>query len=157
MHVKNIWISPHGNNLVYISADVLKTLYKYVQRGPGSVESGGILLGYVRGPHIEILEATSPTFRDERYYSSFIRDTYFHADVAHEKWLKSSGKVRYLGEWHTHPEKYPQPSLLDIAEWRRLVKHRKDTRPLLGLIVGAEDFYLEYIYEDGTRIKFSHK
>lgn len=45
----------------------------------------------------------------------------------------------YLGEWHTHPEASPNPSVFDILGWKRLLKvTRFDGICLYFVIVGTE-------------------
>ncbi|MBU4046695.1 MAG: Mov34/MPN/PAD-1 family protein, partial [Gammaproteobacteria bacterium] len=58
------------------------------------------------------------------------------------RWAASQGTVRYLGEWHTHPEDHPHPSNLDRTEWQRLSAGRRDKRPLLAIIVGRKSLYV---------------
>uniref|UniRef100_UPI003CED28D9 Mov34/MPN/PAD-1 family protein n=1 Tax=Enterobacter cloacae complex sp. 280C5 TaxID=3395861 RepID=UPI003CED28D9 len=35
---------------------------------------------------------------------------------------RSDGFLVYLGEWHTHPEDFPQPSSTDLRSWRTGLK-----------------------------------
>ena len=75
----------------------------------------------------------------------FERTPLGHASIALARWRASHGTVRYLGEWHTHPEDQPTPSSLDRSEWHRLAKERKDERPLLAVIVGRKVLHVEMI------------
>jgi len=61
------------------------------------------------------------------------------------RWKASEGTVRYLGEWHTHPENHPKPSRLDKVEWIDLSSRRSDKRPMFAVIVGRENLYVELI------------
>lgn len=108
-------------------------------------ESGGILLGHVRGENLEVLEATVPTIWDKRMRYLFERMPFGHQLLANDRWTASNGTVRYLGEWHTHPEDWPSPSQLDLTEWRALTKKRKDKRDMLALIVGKCGLHLELV------------
>ncbi|MGM3387253.1 Mov34/MPN/PAD-1 family protein [Stutzerimonas stutzeri] len=149
------WSANQGRNLIYIHSAVLEVFKHHVQAGPLDLEGGGLLLGYVRGSHLEIIEATVPTKFDRRFRAFFERMQELHAHIAQKRWADSKGLVRYIGEWHTHPQDYPSPSETDLTEWRKLAIKRKDKRPVLGLIVGRKTLYLESMPSDGDRTKFS--
>lgn len=131
---------------------VIDVFAKYAQTDPRAPESGGILLGYVRTPHLEVLEASEPTFWDKRLRFFFDRGTRGHREMAERRWRQSVGLVRYIGEWHTHPEDYPTPSQVDREGWVKLAKKRQDQRPVLAIIVGRKALHLELVNSDGTSI-----
>lgn len=145
------WIVPGTEHLVYLGQQPLEVFSRYIQQGIDSKEAGGILLGHVRGEHLEIIEATEPSFWDKRFRFLFERMPYFHHRLAMKRWKESNGLVRYIGEWHTHPENYPSPSSIDLKEWQILAADRVDGRPLLALIVGCKDIHVEYMSGAGKR------
>jgi integrative and conjugative element protein (TIGR02256 family) len=132
-----------------IQNEVLNVFSKHAQTKISMPESGGILLGYVREPHLEVLEATEPTRWDKRLRSFFDRSAQGHHDLAQRRWSESSGLVRYLGEWHTHPEDYPTPSWVDKSGWMKLANKRQDGRPVLAIIVGRKGLHVELIDCEG--------
>lgn len=148
------WSANQGRNLIYIHPAVLEVFRQYIQAGPSDLEAGGLLLGYVRGSHLEIVEATVPTRFDRRFRTFFERMCDLHERIAKKRWVDSSGLVRYIGEWHTHPQDYPSPSGTDLIEWRKLALKRNDERPVLGLIVGRKTLYLECMPCVGEGMKF---
>lgn len=129
---------------------VLQVFQENVQALPGDCESGGILLGCVRGQHLEVIQATVPTKWDKRFRHLFERMSLGHRELAEGRWRDSSGTVRYLGEWHTHPENDPNPSNLDQLEWRKLAEKRQDKRPMLAVIVGRRGLYVELVPARGV-------
>ena len=149
------WSANQGRNLIYIHPQVLEVFQRHVQAGPVDLEAGGLLLGYVRGSHLEIVEATLPTKFDRRFRTFFERMKNLHEHIAHSRWADSQGLVRYIGEWHTHPQDYPAPSGTDLIEWRKLSVKRIDKRPILGLIVGRKTLYLQSMPSDGVGTEFS--
>lgn len=153
MQLTSDWATPDNRTLVYLNESVRKVLSQHIQRTSSDAESGGILLGHVRGPHLEIIEATCPSPCDERYRFLFVRMQDVHNELADRRWRNSDGTVRYIGEWHTHPEDYPSPSALDRREWINLALKRKDQRPLLALIVGREGMYLELVSPNNTHTR----
>ncbi len=146
------WRAPGGGPCLVIQDKVLEVLARYAQVDVCAPESGGILLGYVREPHLEILEATEPTRWDKRLRSFFDRSAQGHHERAQRRWTESEGLVRYIGEWHTHPEDYPTPSYIDRSGWVHLAKKRKDGRPVLAIIVGRRALHVELIKANGTGI-----
>ncbi|KWU48660.1 Mov34/MPN/PAD-1 family protein [Pseudomonas palleroniana] len=145
------WIVPGTQQLVYLREQPLEVFSRYIQEGIDSKEAGGILLGHVRGEHLEIIEATEPSFWDRRFRFLFERMPHFHHKLAMKRWRESNGLVRYIGEWHTHPQNVPTPSSIDLREWQILAADRRDGRPLLALIVGCNGLHVEYMYATGER------
>jgi integrative and conjugative element protein (TIGR02256 family) len=139
------------DSYLQISPAVLDIFGKYAQVNCELPESGGILLGYVRGNHLDIVEATEPTKNDKRERFFFLRRKSGHQNIASQRWVESGGRVRYLGEWHTHPESIPNPSILDLQEWESSAKRRADKRPQVGLIVGFDALHVELIDHTGSR------
>ena len=135
-----------------ISIEAFVVFSKYIQLDATAPESGGIILGYVRGEHLEITEVTEPASGDERRRFFFLRRPRGHQEIAQKRWAESQGLIRYLGEWHTHPEDFPSPSCLDRMEWKSSAKKRKDSRPQLGIIVGRKALHVELMHADGSRI-----
>jgi integrative and conjugative element protein (TIGR02256 family) len=126
--------------MLLIETEVLKELDPYRQTHPHSSESAGVLLGYRRGDHIHIVQATLPAPDDVRSRFSFWRRDRSHQQVATREWRRSGRIKDYVGDWHTHPEATPAPSSIDVSEWHSLCRKRK--QPLIFVILGtAHDWY----------------
>jgi len=91
----------------------------------GKPESGGILLGSIRGPHLEIVDFTETGPADRGTFSEFVRQDKLHQRKADNAWRLSDGTVTFIGEWHSHPMGRPIPSSVDKANWCQLTKTRK--------------------------------
>jgi integrative and conjugative element protein (TIGR02256 family) len=143
------WSTADNRVLVNFQDKVLAVFKRHIQQGRTDNEAGGVLLGEVRGDHLNIIEATIPTDHDKRMRFFFERHPQGHADVAQQMWYSSRGTVRYLGEWHTHPQDVPSPSGIDRSEWGRLSFQRKDKRPFLAVIVGRTDLHVELVPQRG--------
>ncbi|MBD8561751.1 Mov34/MPN/PAD-1 family protein [Pseudomonas fluorescens] len=150
MRFISTWTDPLSEGVVYFAPQVIEVFERYIQ-GENDAEAGGILLGHVRGIHLEILEATIPMPKDRRLKYFFERLLDGHQGIAELRWRDSNGLVRYVGEWHTHPEDHPTPSGLDLSEWQKLAAVRRDGRPMLAAIVGRQDLRVEYMQSDGAR------
>ena len=78
-------------------------------------ETGGVLIGYVEDSRrAVVLRATGPGPRAERSEALFSRDVpYIQAEI--ERAATELGeKGLYVGEWHSHLEVTPSPSVTDI-------------------------------------------
>ena len=152
MQYLKYWRAAEGEPCLLIQDAVIDVFAKYAQVSPSAPESGGILLGHVRTPHLEILEASEPTFWDKRLRYFFDRGSRGHREMAERRWRDSDGLVRYVGEWHTHPEDYPTPSYVDRAGWIELANKRQDQRPVLAIVVGRKALHVELVNRDGTNL-----
>ncbi len=80
----------------------------------GEIETGGVLIGFISGNTIFVEKASNGgknAIHEELYFKAdpnYI-DMFIDMEVAN-----SNGQFRYLGEWHTHPEVMPSPSVIDI-------------------------------------------
>lgn len=128
---------PDDDGFVLIEERVLQVLARHRQLLQGVPESGGILLGYRRGPHLHVTEVTAPLVSDRASRTSFFRSAGPHQRTALARWRESGGIMDYLGEWHTHPEHTPSPSAIDLGGWQRICSKRKT--PMLFVIAGTQD------------------
>src|ERR1700761_6135687 len=103
---------------VLIPAAVVQAIDAYKD---DRTEAGGILLGSYRGPHIEIVACTEPGAEDRRLPPLFDRRDRCHQQTATRNWTESDGTITFVGEWHTHPQDVPGPSLIDLKTWEEVV------------------------------------
>ncbi|MGE8303288.1 MAG: Mov34/MPN/PAD-1 family protein [Pseudomonas kermanshahensis] len=153
MRFMTTWCGPAGDQFVYFDQSVLDVFERHIQSDSGT-EAGGILLGHVRGKHLEVLEASEPTPQDLRLRYFFERMIHGHKGLADRRWRESNGLVRYIGEWHTHPQDVPTPSCTDLGEWQKLAKDRSDRRPMLAVVVGRQTLHVELMHADAKRHTF---
>lgn len=131
--LKPLPFRPSGAMLL-VEPQLLERLAAFRQMETSAPEAGGILMGYRRGPHTHVTEATVPTSRDVRRRFGFFRHATHHQRVALRRWKESGETMDYVGEWHTHPEDDPSPSAVDLRHWREIAQG--STRPMVFLIVG---------------------
>lgn len=134
MQREMIWHIPGINSKVLVETGVVSLLGKYKQNSSSKSESGGILLGYRRGKHLHIVQATTPQKKDVASRCSFTRKDPFHQSVALAKWRESGEILGYVGDWHTHPEYEPSPSRIDFEGWGKLIT--KVEKPFVFMITG---------------------
>lgn len=124
-----------------LSEEVISVFQSYTQDDASKLEAGGILLGKRRRNHFEVMHVTEPTEFDERSRIHWVRSEKIHADIAKQYWIKSSGEITYLGEWHTHPEVIPSPSQIDLDEWGILSHNCSHPGGMSMIIVGIQDLW----------------
>lgn len=149
MQFMSSWATKDKTRLLHFSTGALATFSQHIQSSDADCEAGGLLLGSVHGAHLLIDQATIPTAWDKRFRYLFERMPFGHETIALSRWTASQGTVRYLGEWHTHPEDHPHPSNLDRSEWNRLAAQRRDKRPMLAVIVGRLSLYVQLVPSTG--------
>lgn len=141
---------------VKIDAHALRRMASYRQVGVSWPEAGGILLGrYILDSEAVVVdEVSEPMHGDRRSRFSFFRHQDAHQRLIARRWRDSAGTCHYLGEWHTHPEVCPNPSAVDLAEWRRrLTEDCFAADFLLFVIVGT---YRVRMWEGRRRSRFLH-
>lgn len=122
-----------NDHLVVIMPNVIERLQSYRQLSPLSYEAAGVLIGERRGNHIVISAISEPGPGDIRSRFSVDRKSSHHQALINELHRTSGGTMNYLGEWHTHPEKFPTPSSVDKSSWR---KNIMSVDPIVLIIVG---------------------
>lgn len=125
---------------IKVCQNIINTLSNYVQKGSCSIESGGILIGKENksNKNIIINHITTPMIKDKSKYDRFIRRDKGHVEVFNRLYVFSSGTVRYIGEWHTHPEAVPNFSNLDEKNWNEITSDSKNNNDYFHIIVGYE-------------------
>lgn len=112
-------------SILLIEAEVVSLIASFKQDTPNAAESAGVLIGeYREDLHIRVVDATKPCKLDRSTRFGFDRRSPQHQKSVLSAW-RSSGKLQtWVGEWHTHPEDHPRPSLKDIREWKKALPNR---------------------------------
>lgn len=135
---ENQWIG-HSNLRVYLGRKVITVLEAHKQLEKWSKESFGVLVGSrsLDGKSFWIEDCSSPATNDVSSRTSFTLKDPHHQEMVNIQYESSSGLVGYIGTWHTHPQRTPQPSNLDIDDWAMCELKNQD-RTLFFVIVGTE-------------------
>ncbi|MGO3751513.1 MAG: Mov34/MPN/PAD-1 family protein [Peptoniphilaceae bacterium] len=123
-----------------IDEEVLMILERYIQKGSTSLEAGGVLIGKENysNKDIVITYATEPFQEDKQTYNRFYRRDKAHVKCFNDLYKSSDGTLRYIGEWHTHPEAYPNYSYIDVNNWFKIKRKGPDKVDYYHLIIGYE-------------------
>lgn len=130
-------IADSGQVLTFTD-EVLAHFWRHRQIGSQRRESGGQLFARFDHLHVIVLKATGPRRQDQR--GRF----FFHPNRGLEqleiRCMYKKG-LHFIGDWHTHEERIPHPSSLDLHSIDECF--RKSLHDLAGfvlVIVGTEPF-----------------
>lgn len=143
-------IGTSGSHLI-LTEPVLAHLAAHRQRRFWQSEAGGQLFARLDGPDVVIVEATGPRPGDRRGRS------FYRPDKAAEQLeidLRFQDGLHFVGDWHTHPQAYPEPSGSDLASIADAVRRsRHDLNGFVLLVVGTLDLPegLHVSVHDGER------
>lgn len=137
---------------IFIEGSPQQSMATHRQVADGDSEAGGVLIGETRPECLVVTHATTPQPGDTRGRLFFNRKAEGHQEQVIERWKESQGRLDYIGEWHTHPEKRPQPSLVDRVGW--IWRSVQSKKPLLVLIVGQENCFVAI--QDGLKLEQAH-
>lgn len=130
-----------NNYRIFVHDSVMQIFSKY--RTSEIPEAGGILLGQVRKDEIYVLKITEPSRWDIRRMFGFVRNKKSAQQAINIEFKKSGRRTIYLGEWHSHPQANPYPSVMDIQMIEKQYKYNEINECfLLMIIVGINQDYI---------------
>lgn len=139
-----------GNKKIKIDSSVLNAINYYKQLNIKDCEAGGILISRENKEtgNLIVEYATEPYDKDKRTRTSFHRKDKKHIEFYNKLYKDYNAIYAYIGEWHTHPEDYPNYSYIDINNWKKISKSNQDKEKIYyHLIVGNKEIRVwEYIY-----------
>jgi integrative and conjugative element protein (TIGR02256 family) len=123
-----------------IGQSALEQMRQLTQDDPGKPEAGGVLLGrhILDTSDVIVDKVTLPMEGDRQSRRRFFRAPRRHQEAITLAWRESGGTCTYLGEWHTHPECVPTPSLLDRWNWRRKLLTDQFSGFIFFVIIGTK-------------------
>lgn len=137
---------------VFITNTTIKVIETHIQIKRKDHESGGILLGQIIENEIHILKASTPNKFDKSSRHSFECNKEAAQIIIDYEFINSENKTIYVGEWHTHPENYPNPSGIDIGMIKNQYFKNRLNEPFLVLIIqGQKGLYVALF--DGKKIE----
>lgn len=130
------FVEKFGGPAIILSDEALSIMSKYRQVKPMAKEAGGQLFAKFEGANTLIVEATKPKILDKRSHYGFKPNRLLQRLEIYDRYRKG---LHFVGDWHTHPEKFPSPSnkdISDMAECFHLSTH--NLRAFIMVIVGTE-------------------
>lgn len=130
-------VSDLRKGLVLIHYPVVALCEAHASKCAGKNETGGILIGSLRGPHVEIATFTDAGPADSSLPFQFIRQDPRHQTAATRAWKESDARKTFLGEWHTHPSGDAKPSSIDTTSWRKLAEKQRTQMVFIVIAPGT--------------------
>ena len=130
-------LSADGANLV-LSDMVMEHFARYQQVRHHQAEAGGQLFARITRYEIFVEEATGPRPSDRRGRTHYTPDRQAERKEIRERFALG---LHYVGDWHTHPEKVPVPSVVDrftISDCSQRSTHK--LAGFLLIVVGSGSF-----------------
>ena len=129
-----VYLANGGDERISFTAAAISHMMAYRQLTVGDTEAGGQLFARLSEGRIDVEVATGPNPADRR--SRF----YFAPSRVHERReirkLHQRG-LHYVGDWHTHPQKVPSPSDVDLHNISEIFKQsRHSYAGILMVILG---------------------
>jgi integrative and conjugative element protein (TIGR02256 family) len=143
---------------IKLVTSVVDLMNSYKQLNIRDCEAGGILIGRENKEtgNIIVEYATEPYHKDIRTRNFFYRKDKKHILFYKKLYKENNGIYAYIGEWHTHPEDFPDYSCLDINNWRGIANINDDKyKVYYHIIVGNKEIRVwEYscILQNAKRI-----
>lgn len=123
---------------IFFTESVLKHLWKHRQTHWWKREAGGLLFARIDRQSILVAEATGPRRSDRRGRYFYRADRGVEQGEIAERHLNG---LHYIGDWHSHPEKFPVPSGRDEATMAtRVIESRHQLNGFLFVIAGQAPF-----------------
>lgn len=125
--------------IVTFPSDVVTDLQKYRQSA-GMKEAGGMLFtNDLENNEVIVNYVSLPTYLDKRGRWFFKPNPKSSQSIIQKQFKKGS---HYIGDWHSHSEKYPSPSPKDKRTFRQVfVKSDHELRFMIMLILSANNLF----------------
>lgn len=139
MNQKSIFYDlPEQAGRIEFTPEALEVFEEYKQTGWLSKEAGGQLFAVFEDSLIRIVEATPPRPTDKRSRCGFVPDRKAEIADIDERFKRG---LHFMGDWHTHPQKVPEPSWRDKRSMREMVSLSSfEVVGFLMVIVGKAGF-----------------
>lgn len=123
---------------IILTASALATMRQYQQIDHNDKESGGQLFAIFEGTDTVIIEATRPKLLDRRTRYKFMPNRWLQQKEIQDRYKRG---LHFVGDWHTHPESIPHPSIEDIVSITECFKlSHHELRAFAIVVVGSEPF-----------------
>ncbi|MEX2375432.1 MAG: Mov34/MPN/PAD-1 family protein [Dehalococcoidia bacterium] len=146
-------IGPSGRDLVFVD-EVLAHFERYQQVRWWQREAGGQLFARVNNGRIEIVEATGPRPTDRRSRTSYNPDKRAEQQEIDTRFPLG---LHFVGDWHTHPEDQPKPSLIDVQSTADSVRRSRHSLHAFALVIVGRGPFPEALHvsvHDGKALYF---
>lgn len=151
--MKDLTLSiPQSKQRVLIASNVLKTFSAARQLSRDAKETGGLLFAEISADWINIVDASNADAAASVSRFRFVPKL----KTRRERIIRAFGKgLHFVGEWHTHPEYDPSPSVLDNKSMNdSFIKSKHELTTFMMIIVGnrPNELSLRVTLHDGRDV-----
>lgn len=100
-------------------------------------ETGGILVGHIRGDVVHVTAASDSGPAAAESPSGFLRDGKHCQTFLEDAMTASDGAVTYVGEWHSHPQHGAMPSHTDVTSLAEISTDQNFNTPAPVMLIVA--------------------
>ena len=133
-----------------LNDDVKELVFNIQSKYGFQKEIGGILVG-VYDAEVRCLRLTDISFPcsgDQQSRYRFFRKSTGHQEFMDQLWEESGHTKAYLGEWHSHDQDEPIPSIVDRRNWKRIAKRNHNFDECYFMIVGRKTVRIWSVMND---------
>lgn len=127
--------------------DALESFKQYQQKN-GEFESGGILVGevYLRKNKVIVRQIIVSKKAKRSLFGVNVDKVEMQYELEKIR-INTNYQYYYIGDWHTHPEQHPTPSIVDNISYKKTVRKAVlQTNFVVFLIVGNGDDVLDSLW-----------
>jgi integrative and conjugative element protein (TIGR02256 family) len=117
---------------IIITDPVLRHFLRHRQKLPFQKEAGGQLFARCAGDEVQVVEATGPRETDRRGRNFYYPD---RGREREEITVRYQSGLHYVGDWHTHPTRYPSPSDVDVRNIGEIVSRSEHQLNAFVLVI----------------------
>ena len=130
------YVGRDSNGTVIFSEKVIAHFVRFRQVWPCQREAGGQLFARFEGSTVMVEDVSGPRPTDRRSRTSYIPDRAAEQREIDERFARG---LHFVGDWHTHPDKRPQPSVRDTRSIEECVSRSAHSlKGFLLVIVGND-------------------
>lgn len=120
---------------IVLPGSILKQMQELVSENP-RVETGGVLAGYKdEDGDISITNASGPGPKAIKLPTKFEKDVEYCQAFLDDLFTSSGKKIVYIGEWHSHPSQYNEPSGTDIKSLTEIAFQKEYLTDVPAMII----------------------
>lgn len=130
------YVAATGGAALVLADPALASMQRFQQTRKRYREAGGQLFAIFEGSDTLIVEATPPKFFDRRTRHGFRPNRVLQRREIRHRYKRG---LHFVGDWHTHPEPIPHPSVNDLKNMQECFsKSMHDLRAFAMIILGTD-------------------
>jgi integrative and conjugative element protein (TIGR02256 family) len=132
------YLLPGEHRILRFAPPVVARFRMHRQSRPWRFEAGGQLFATMTDTLIDVVEATGPRPTDKRSLFGYIPDRDAERAEIKERYARG---LHFVGDWHTHRQRWPNPSGRDTESMRDMFSRSEHSLSgFVLVVVGTAQF-----------------